>query len=206
MSGAGIHPGGNRCLRGRLLLDTPSPEGNVGHIAEVSEAEAGPELRELYAQIQQEFGFLPHLWQAQGRRPELVRAGLALWRAIYRAGVLPAALKEQLGLVVSAANSNSYCIAAHLELLARLGVERALGRQLVHDFEAAPVAEREKALFRFAVKLTREPFAVRAADVAELRRHGWDDDALLEVSLVAGHFNFLNRLAAALGLVPEEVF
>ncbi|MFQ5777789.1 MAG: carboxymuconolactone decarboxylase family protein [Terriglobia bacterium] len=178
----------------------------MAYIAEVSEEQAEGGLRESYARIRQEFGFLPHFWQAQGSRPDIVQASLELWRVIYRAGVLPAALKEKIGLVVSAANSNSYCITAHLELLRRLGVEKALGRQLVHDYEAAPVDEREKSLFRFAEKITREPFKIKESDVSELRRHGWDDAALLEVALVASHFNFLNRLAAALGLIPEHVF
>lgn len=176
------------------------------YIPEVSQEQADAGLRQLYAQIQQEIGFLPHFWQAQGSRPDVVRASLELWHAIYRAGVLPPALKEEIGLVVSAANTDSYCIAVHLELLHRLGVDKALGRQLVRDYEATGLPEHEKALFRFAEKVTREPFKIKEPDIAELRRHGWDDAAILEVALVASHFNFLNRLAAALGLVPEHAF
>ncbi|MDA2913363.1 peroxidase-related enzyme [Acidobacteriia bacterium AH_259_A11_L15] len=176
-------------------------------IPEVSEEQAGVELRQSYAQIREEFGFLPHFWQAQGSRPDVVRASLVLWHAIYRTdGALPPALKEEIGLVVSAANSDSYCIVAHLELLHRLGVDKALGRQLIRDYEAADVPEQNKALLRFAEKVTRTPFKIKAPDIAELRRHGWDDAAILEVCLVASHFNFLNRLAASLGLVPEHVF
>ena len=178
----------------------------MAYISEVSEDQADASLREKYDRIRREFGFLPHFWQVQGSRPDVVRAGLELWRVIYRSGVLPAALKEEILLVVSAANADSYCIAAHLELLHRLGVDKALGRQLVREYEAAEVPEGEKALFRFAEKVTREPFKIKEADVTELRRHGWDDAGILETCLVASHANFLNRLAAALGLVPDHVF
>ncbi|MFQ5664441.1 MAG: carboxymuconolactone decarboxylase family protein [Terriglobia bacterium] len=178
----------------------------MAYVPEVSEEQADAGLRQSYEQIKQEFGFLPHFWQVQGSRPEIVRASVALWRLIYRTGVLPPALKEQIGLVVSAANSDSYCIVAHLELLHRLGVDKALGKQLVRNYEATDLPEREKALFRFAEKVTRTPFKIKEPDVAELRRQGWDDATILETSLVASHFNFLNRLAAALGLVPEHVF
>lgn len=178
----------------------------MAFIPQVSEEQADAGLRQLYAQIRQEFGFVPNLWQAQGSRPDLVRASVELWRIIYRTGVLPPALKEEIGLVVSAANSDSYCVVVHLELLHSLGVDKALGRQLVHDYEAADVPEPDKALFRFAEKITRTPFKIKEPDTAELRRHGWDDAAILEVCLVASHFNFLNRLAASLGLVPEHAF
>lgn len=178
----------------------------MAHIPEVPEEKADPTLSQLYASIREQFGFLPHFWQAQGSRPDVVAAGVELWRVIYRTGVLPPELKEEIGLVVSAANSNSYCIVTHLELLHRLGVEKELGRQLVKDYQRADVPEPEKALFRFAEKLTRDPFQIKEADVAELRRHGWNDDAILEASLVASHFNFLNRLAAALGVIPEHAF
>lgn len=178
----------------------------MAFISAVSEEQADAGLQETYAQIKKELGLLPHFWQAQGSRPEIVRAGWELWRVLFRTGVLPLVLKEEIGLVVSAANSDSYCIALHLEMLHGLGVEKSLGRQLVRDYESAPVPEPEKALFRFAEKVTREPFKIKEPDVRELRRHGWDDAAILEVSLLASHFNFVNRLAAALGLVPEHVF
>ena len=87
-----------------------------------------------------------------------------------------------------------------------MGIDKAVGRQIARDFEAADVPERDKALFRFAKKLTTSPFDVKEPDIAELRRHGWDDAAILETSLVASHSNFLNRVAAALGLIPDDVF
>ena len=148
---------------------------------------------------------MPHFWQAQGSRPDVVEASLQLWRSLYQQGVLPRELKEKIGLVVSATNSDSYCIRIHMELLRRLGVSEDLSEQIVLDHEAADGPENEKALFRFAKKLTLTPFEVKEADVSELRRHGWDDAAILEAALVVSHFNFLNRMATALGVVPEAV-
>lgn len=178
----------------------------MSFIPEVPEEQAGPGLRQSYSDIRETFGFLPHLWQAQGSRPDVVRTGLDYWRAIYRAGTVSPVLKEKIALVVSAANVNSYCIMAHLELLSRLGVDKALGKKLTQDFEAADVPEKEKVVFRLAEKITREPFKVKRADIDELRRHGWDDAAILEICLACSHFNFLNRLAAALGVVPDHAF
>lgn len=178
----------------------------MAYIPEVSEEQASADLRECYSRLREEFGFLPRLWKIQGNLPDILRANLELWLLIMQAGSLPRLLKEKIGLVVSAVNSNSYCIAAHLEMLRRLGVDKALARRLTHDYESADVPKREKVLFRFAEKVTYEPFTVKEPDIAELRRHGWDDAAILEVCLVVGHFNYFNRLAASLGVIPEHVF
>ena len=178
----------------------------MAFIPEIPPERADPGLGQSYNQIQEVFGFLPHFWQAQGSRPDVVQAGLEYWRTIYRTGKVSPALKEKIGLVVSAANVSSYCIIAHLELLSQLGVDKALGRQLTRDYETADAPEREKAVFRFAEKVTREPFKVKEPDITALRSHGWDDEAILEICLVASHFNFLNRLAASLGVIPEHAF
>ena len=42
---------------------------------------------------------------------------------------------------MSAANSSSYCITAHLELLYHLGVDKSLARQVIRDYETAGVPE-----------------------------------------------------------------
>ena len=178
----------------------------MSFISMVSEEQADAELRELYERIKKEFGFLPRLFQSMGSRPDVIHANLETAGAVYGKGVLSKALKEEIGLVVSAVNSSSYCIAAHLEILKSLGVDKQLGRQLIRDFEAANLPENEKALFRFAAKLTREPFKVKQADADELRRHGWDDAVVLETVLVASYFNFINRMSAGLGVIPEHVF
>lgn len=178
----------------------------MAFIPEVPEDQAGPSLRQCYSEIREVFGFLPRLWQAQGSRADLVRTGFDFWRTIYRTGTVSPIFKEKIALVVSAANVSSYCIMAHLELLNRLGVEKALGKKLTRNYEIPDVPEREKVVFRLAEKITREPFQVKEPDIAELRRHGWDDAAILEICLAASHFNFLNRLASSLGVVPDHAF
>jgi alkylhydroperoxidase family enzyme len=59
------------------------------------------------------------------------------------------------------------------------------------------------ALFRFADKLSRHPADVEKADVGELRKHGWNDDAILETTLVASLHACANRFSAGIGLVSD---
>jgi len=49
-------------------------------------------------------------------------------------------------------------------------------------------------------KLTLDATRVARADLEELRRHGFDDRAILQITLIAGWFNYINRVADALGV------
>jgi uncharacterized peroxidase-related enzyme len=56
-----------------------------------------------------------------------------------------------------------------------------------------------RALCDFAVKLTAAPATVEAADVDTLRAHGWDDPAIHDAIQVISYFNYINRVAEAVG-------
>ncbi len=59
-------------------------------------------------------------------------------------------------------------------------------------------------MLRYAVKLTKKPWQMKAADVEELRRHGVSDAAILDINQIPGYFNFVNRLADGLGVELEH--
>ncbi len=61
-----------------------------------------------------------------------------------------------------------------------------------------------RALLAYAEKLTREPAACSAADVDELREHGWDDRAITDLVEVCAYFNYINRIADGLGVDHED--
>jgi alkylhydroperoxidase family enzyme len=52
----------------------------------------------------------------------------------------------------------------------------------------------------FAVRLTREPWKLTADDLDGLRRVGFDDCGILQITLIAAWFNYINRVADALGV------
>jgi alkylhydroperoxidase family enzyme len=53
------------------------------------------------------------------------------------------------------------------------------------------------------VELTRAPAADGAARVARLREHGWDDAAIHDAIQVIAYFNYINRIADAVGIEDE---
>ncbi len=72
-----------------------------------------------------------------------------------------------------------------------------------HDYREADLEPPVRALCDYAVKLTRAPSAVGAADIDALRAHGWDDVAIHDAIQVIAYFNYINRIAEGVGIGPE---
>jgi uncharacterized peroxidase-related enzyme len=65
------------------------------------------------------------------------------------------------------------------------------------------LTERERALCEFAEKLTCTPAQMRRADCDRLRAVGLSDRDILDAVEVISYFNYINRVADALGVDPE---
>ena len=75
--------------------------------------------------------------------------------------------------------------------------------QVVSDWRSAALAPEDQALCAFAVKLSQKADAMRPSDLEELRGHGLDDQAIHDATQVIGYFNYITRIADALGVEPE---
>jgi uncharacterized protein YciW len=56
------------------------------------------------------------------------------------------------------------------------------------------------------VKLSLTPGDMTAADLDVLRGHGFDDEAITIATQVISYFNYINRVADALGVDDEDFF
>jgi len=56
----------------------------------------------------------------------------------------------------------------------------------------------------FAVKLTQAAYKMTPDDLAQLRTVGFDDTGILQITLIAAWFNYINRVADALGVGKPE--
>ena len=62
----------------------------------------------------------------------------------------------------------------------------------------------DRALCAYAEKLTLAPTEMSEADIARLRTAGLDDVAIHDATQIIGFFNYINRVADALGVEPER--
>lgn len=52
----------------------------------------------------------------------------------------------------------------------------------------------------FAVLVTNNPTSATPADLDRLRNVGFDDRGILQIAMIAAWFNYINRIANALGV------
>ncbi len=76
-------------------------------------------------------------------------------------------------------------------------------RAIAQDWRTAPLTAADQALCVFANKLTREVRTMHQDDVGALRAVGFDDVAIHDAAQVVSYFNYINRMAEALGVELE---
>jgi uncharacterized peroxidase-related enzyme len=72
------------------------------------------------------------------------------------------------------------------------------------DFRSAPISERDKTMLEYVVKLTKDATQCGPEDHVKLRQVGFDDRGILQITLIAAWFNYINRVADALGVGREQ--
>jgi uncharacterized peroxidase-related enzyme len=79
-------------------------------------------------------------------------------------------------------------------------LDKPLVEALEKDYRTAPITEPERIMVDYVVKLTKDATKVGKEDHAKLRKAGFDDKAILQITLIASWFNYINRVADALGV------
>ena len=75
-----------------------------------------------------------------------------------------------------------------------------LVRALREDYRTAPISEQDKVMLDYVSQLTRDATRISEEDHERLRAAGFDDRARLQITLIASWFNYINRVADALGV------
>lgn len=172
-----------------------------------SEAELDPDLQKLFAKARQNLGFVPNVFVAYMTRPTHFRPWFNHFRELMTGdSELSLAEREMISVVVSAENHCLYCLVSHGAELRKLLADEVLGDRIVFDYRRAGLDVRKTAMLDFAVKLTREPASCTLADVEHLRSLGFSEQAIFDIAEVTAMFNYTNRLASAIGMMPNREY
>jgi uncharacterized peroxidase-related enzyme len=82
-------------------------------------------------------------------------------------------------------------------------LDQDLVEALKKDYATAPITDQERVMLDYVVKLTKDATKIWKDDHDQLRAAGFDDKAILQITLIASWFNYINRVADALGVGRE---
>ena len=68
------------------------------------------------------------------------------------------------------------------------------------DYRTAPINDQDRVMLDYVVKMTRDATKCSPADHDALRDVGFDDKGILQITLITAWFNYINRVADALGV------
>jgi uncharacterized peroxidase-related enzyme len=79
-------------------------------------------------------------------------------------------------------------------------LEEDLVQRIKEDYTTAPVSPADRVMLDYVVQLTRDATRITGEHHKTLRTAGFDDRAILQMTLIASWFNYINRVADALGV------
>jgi uncharacterized peroxidase-related enzyme len=141
------------------------------------------------------------IWNLFAFRPEVTSPLASFTEGVMRSEApVSGGLRELIAAYTSWTNECEFCWRSHAAVAAEMLGSDELVRSVLEDIETSALPENEKALLRFARKITKDLPSMRESDVEELRRHGWNDEAIYFTIMVVALFNFYNRWVTTSGV------
>ena len=143
------------------------------------------------------------IWNLFAFRPEVTSHLASFTEGVMRSPApISGGLRELIAAYTSWTNDCQFCWRSHAAVAAEMLCSEELVRSVLNDLESSPLPESEKALMRFARKMTKDLPEMKEEDVAQLRELGWNDEAIYYTILVVSLFNFYNRWITTSGVHP----
>lgn len=170
-------------------------------IDEVDVSNADGTLAKMYAALIKRRGKVSNILKVHSLSPEAMGDHLDLYMTLmFGKSGLSRAEREAIAVVVSATNDCAYCVSHHAEALRRYIKNDEMLELLMNADGLETLEPRMSNIVRHAEKLTSAPGAMTETDLGELRAVGLSDKDVLDLTLIVGYFNFVNRIALGLGV------
>lgn len=165
-----------------------------------------PEDTARYFEIcQEKLGLIPNVLRAYAFDKAKLDAFSAMYNELMLGDSgLTKLEREMIAVAVSSINKCFYCLTAHGAAVRALSGDPKLGEALVMNWRVADLTERQKAMLRFAEKVTIESHRVEEEDRNALRDVGFSDRDIWDISATVGFYNMTNRMASATDMRPND--
>ena len=184
----------------------PQPD-HVTALDDADESTLPEDLQPYFQKCRDKLGFVPNVLRAWLLRPEKLRNFIKMYDELMLGpSGLSKVEREMIAVAVSSWNRCYYCLVAHGAAVRKLSGDPQLGEMLAFNYRVAPLPTRQRAMLDFAVKLTAAPHEMTDGDRAGLSQHGFSDADVFDIAEVAGFFNYTNRVAHALDMMPNPEY
>lgn len=170
-------------------------------IEEIEVSDADGKLAETYAALIESRGKVANILKVHSLNPDAMNAHLELYMSImFGKSGLSRGEREAIAVVVSANNDCEYCVHHHAHALRSYIKDEEVISLLMSADGLETLEPRLSNIVRHAEKLTTAPGAMTESDLGELRATQLSDKDILDITLIVGYFNFVNRIAMGLGV------
>jgi uncharacterized peroxidase-related enzyme len=177
-------------------------------IEQISEEHASGKLLGIYKELTQKRGKPSNIMRIHSLNPEAMKKHIDLYVSImFSDSDLSREQRELIAVVVSSLNHCSYCIKHHAEALIHYWKDDERIQKVVADFHEAGLSNELVTMLEYVKKLTLKPDHIKKHEVERLKGAGLSDRSILDINLITGYFNFVNRIVLGLGVdySDEEV-
>jgi uncharacterized peroxidase-related enzyme len=166
-----------------------------------------PAMAAYFKKCQDKLGFVPNVLAAYAFDMTKLEAFVAMYNDLMLGeSGLSKLEREMIAVAVSSQNRCYYCLTAHGAAIRQYSSNPLLGEQIVMNYRVARLSKRQRAMLDFAVKLTAQPANIEEADRERLRRGGFSDRDIWDISAIVGFFNMSNRVASATDMRPNTAY
>ena len=185
----------------------PAPDDAPIIALKLEAAKLSPAIAAYFKKCQDKLGFVPNVLLAYAFDMAKLETFVAMYNDLMLGDSgLSKLEREMIAVAVSSQNRCYYCLTAHGAAVRQYSSNPFLGEHLVMNYRVARLSKRQRAMLDFAVKLTASPWSVEEGDRERLRRVGFSDRDIWDISAVAGFFNMSNRVASATDMRPNVVY
>jgi uncharacterized peroxidase-related enzyme len=202
-------PGADKAAKpGAKIIPTAAAPDDVPVIAlNLPAVKLSAAMNAYFKKCEQKLGFVPNVLLAYAFDNAKLEPFVAMYNEIMLGdSALSKLEREMIAVAVSSQNRCYYCLTAHGAAVRQYSGNPLLGEQIIMNYRVARTGKRERAMLDFAVKLTATPWSVEEADRERLRRAGFTDRDIWDISAVAAFFNMSNRVASATDMRPNTAY
>jgi uncharacterized peroxidase-related enzyme len=187
----------------------PQPDHIIKLPAVPDPGDLPDDIKKYFAICEEKLGMVPNVLRAYSGNAEKFRTFSAFYNQLMldeETCALSRLEREMIAVVVSSANRCYYCLIAHGQAVRKLSGDPQLGEMMVSNYRVAELDARQRTMLDYAWKLTLTPHDIGDDDRRALTDAGFTDQDVFDITDVAAFFNYTNRMAHGLDMMPNPEY